>query len=109
MNTSLVQPENSNKTVLVSENHIAWLEPDDIKIESIDSQTEGSRDVIDVASPNSTEETSGVEEEQPSVATRTSNRNKNNQKDLERLFLQTCLTKEGGCDLSRSGKLSNLS
>ena len=37
MNTSFIQPENSNKTVLVSDNQIARLEPDDIKTESTDS------------------------------------------------------------------------
>ena len=63
-----------------------------------------------MALPNFTEETSVVEGEQPSVATRTSSRNKkNNQKDVEKLFLQTCLKKEGGCDISRSSELSNLS
>ena len=36
MNTSFIQPENSNKTVLVSDNQIARLEPDDIKTESND-------------------------------------------------------------------------
>ena len=108
-NTSFIQPENSNKTVLVSNNQIARLEPDDIKTESTDSQSESSRDNIDVASSNSIEETSVVEREQPSVATRTSSRKKNNQKALEKLFLQTCLKKEGGCDISRSGELSNLS
>ena len=76
MNTSFIQPENSNKTVLVSDNQIARLEPDEIKTESTDSQSESSRDDLDVASSNSTEETSAVEGEQPSVATRTSSRNK---------------------------------
>ena len=61
--------------MLVSDNQIARLEPDDIKTESTDSQYESRRDDIDVASPNSTEETSVVEGEQPSVATRTSSRN----------------------------------
>ena len=37
MNISFIQPENSNKTVLVSDNQIARLEPDDIKTESTDS------------------------------------------------------------------------
>ena len=37
MNTSFIQPEKSNKTVLVSDNQIAQLEPDDIKTESTDS------------------------------------------------------------------------
>ena len=37
MNTSFIQPENSNKTVIVSDNQIARLEPDDIKTESTDS------------------------------------------------------------------------
>ena len=76
MNTSFIQPENLNKSVFVSDNQIARLEPDDIKTESTDSQSESSRDDIDVASPNSTEETSVVEGEQLSVATRTSSRNK---------------------------------
>ena len=71
MNTLFIQPENSNKTVLVSDNQIARLEPDDIKTKSTDSQSGSSRDDIDVASPISTEETSAVEREQPSVATRT--------------------------------------
>ena len=61
MNTSIIQPENSNKTVLVSDNQITRLEPDDIKTESTDSQSESSRGDIDVASPNSTEKTSAVE------------------------------------------------
>ena len=68
--------ESSNKTVPVSDNKIARLEPDEIKTESIDSQSESSRDDIDVASPNSTEETSVIEVKQPSVAPRTSSRNK---------------------------------
>ena len=109
MNTLFIQPENSNQTVLVSHNQIARLEPDDIKTESTDSQSESSRDDIDVASPNPTEETSVVEGKQSSLATRTSSRKKNNQKDLEKLFLQTCLKKEGGCDISRSSEFSNLS
>ena len=95
MNTSFIQPENSNKTVLVSDNQIARLKPDDIKTESTDSQSESSRDDIDVASPNSTEETSVVEGEQPSVATRTSSRNK---KQPERFgeAIPTNLLKKGG-------------
>ena len=36
MNSSFIQPENSNKTVLVSDNQIARLEIDDIKTESTD-------------------------------------------------------------------------
>ena len=81
--------------MLVSDNQIARLEPDDIKTESIDSQSERSRDDIDVASPNSTEETSVVEGEQPSVATRISNRNK---KQPERFgeAIPTNLLKKGG-------------
>ena len=75
VNTLFIQPENSNKTVFVSDNQIARLEPDDIKTESSDPQSESSRDDIEAASPNSTEETSVVEGEQPSVATRTSSRN----------------------------------
>ena len=61
INTSFIQPDNSNNTVLVSDNQIARLEPDDIKTESTDSQSESSRDNKDLASPNSTEETLVVE------------------------------------------------
>ena len=94
MNTSFIQPENSNKTVLVSDNQIARLEPD-IKTESTDSQFESSTDDIEVSSPSSTEETSVVEGEQPSVATRTSSRNK---KQLERFgeAIPTSLLKDVG-------------
>ena len=60
--------------MLVSDNQIALLEPDDNK--STDSQSENSRDKIDVASPNSNEETSLTEGEQLSGATRTSSRKK---------------------------------
>ena len=79
--TSFIQPENSNKTVLVSDNQIARLKPDDIKIEttdqqSTDSQSENSRDFIDVASPNSNEEISVTEGEKFSWATRPSTRKK---------------------------------
>ena len=95
MNTSFIQPENSNKIVLVRDNQIARLEPDDIKTESTDSQPESSRDDIDVASPNSTEETSVVEGEQPSVATRTSSRNKKQPERFGEAF-PTNLLKKGG-------------
>ena len=92
MNTSLSQPEISNKTALVSVNQVARPEPDDIKTDSADqqstdSQSESSRDKIDVASPNSNEETSVTEGEHFSGAKRTTN----NQKDLIKLCLQTCL------------------
>ena len=95
MNTSFIRPENSNKTVLVSDIQIARLEPDDIKTESTDSQSESSRDDIDMASPNSTEKISVVEGEQTSVATRTSSRNK---KQPERFgeAIPTNLLKKGG-------------
>ena len=61
MNTLFIPPDNSNKKVLVGNNQIARLETDDIKPESTDSQSESSRDNVDVASPNFTEETSVVE------------------------------------------------
>ena len=108
MNTSFIQRENSNKTVLVSDNQIARLEPDDIKTESTDSQSESSREDIDVASPNSTEETSVVEGEQPSVATRTSSRNKKQPERFGEAIPTNLLKKEGGCDISRGSELSNL-
>ncbi|XP_075255277.1 uncharacterized protein LOC142347998 [Convolutriloba macropyga] len=58
---------------------------------STDSQSESSRDKIVVASPNSTEENSVNEGEQPSLAT--SRYKKDNRKDLEKLLVQTCLKK----------------
>ena len=66
-------------------------------------------DDIDVASPNSTEEFSVVEGEQPSVATRTPSRNKNQQERIGEAIPKNLLKKEGGCDISRSGELNNLS
>ena len=86
MSTSFIQPENSNKTVLVSDNQIARLDPEEIETESTDSQSESGRDNIDVASPNSTEETSVVEGEQPSVATRASSRNKKTTREIWRSY-----------------------
>ena len=95
MNTSFTQPENSYKTLLVSDNQIARLDPDDIQPESTDSQSECSRDDIKVASPNSTAETSVVEREQPSVATRTSSRNKKQPESFGEA-IPTNLLKKGG-------------
>ena len=94
--------------MLVSHNQIARLEPDDIKTESTDSQSESSRDDIDVALSNSTEETSAVEGEQPSVATRTSSINKKQPDRFGEAIPTKLLKKEGGCDISRNGELGNL-
>ena len=94
MNTSFIQPENSNKKVLVSDNQIALMEPDDIRTESTDSPSESSMDDIDVASPNSTKETSIVEGKQISVATRTSSRNKK-QPERSGKAIPTNLIKKG--------------
>ena len=57
INALLIQSESSNRTVLVSDNQIAQLDPNDIKTESNDKklltpQSENSRDNIEVASPN---------------------------------------------------------
>ena len=76
LKTLFIQPEISNKTVFDSDNKVNWMELDDIKTEFTDSQSESSRDEIEVASPNSTKETSVVEEEQLSAATRTSSKKK---------------------------------
>ena len=61
--------------------------------QSTDSQSESSRDNIDMASPNSTEETSVTEREQPSGATRTSSRNKKQPKRLGEALLTNLLRK----------------
>ena len=55
MNISFIQPKNSNKTVLVSDNQKKRLEPVGIKTGSTVSQSKSIRDDIEVASPNSTE------------------------------------------------------
>ena len=102
INTSLIQPENSSKTVLVSDNQIARLEPDDIKTESTDSQSESSRNDIEVASTDSTAKTSVVEGEQTSVATRTSSRNKKQPERFGEAIPKNLLKKEGGCDISNT-------
>ena len=72
----------------VNDKQIAVLEPDDIRTESgdqqsIDSQSESSRDNIDLATPNLNEESSVTEGKPPSGASITSSRNKNNQKCLD--------------------------
>ena len=82
--------------MLVSDNQIARLEPNDIKTESTDSKSESSRDDIDVASPNSTEETSVVEGEQLSVAPRTSSRNVKKKPERFGETILTNLLKKGG-------------
>ena len=109
MKTSFIQPEKSNKTLRVSDKQISRLEPDDIKTEYTDSQSESSRDDIDVASLISTEVTSVVEGNNLQWPRELQAKIQNNQKDLEKLFLQICSKKLGGCDISRSGELSNLS
>ena len=107
INTSFIQPESSNKTVLVSDNQIARPESDDIKTESTDSQSESSRDDTKVASPNSTEETSVVEEEHPSVEIQA--KIKKQPERFGEAIPTNLLKKEGGRDISRNGELSNLS
>ena len=86
--------------MLVSNNQIARLEPDNMKTESTDqqstdSQSENSRDNIDDASRNSNEETSLTEREQSAEATITSTRNK---KRAERFgeVIPSNLLKKGG-------------
>ena len=65
--------------MLVGDNQIARLKADNVKTESnnqqsTDSHSESGRHNIDVASPNSNEDTSVTEGEQSSGATRTSSR-----------------------------------
>ena len=94
--TSFIQPENSNKTVLVSDNQNARLKPDDIKTESTNSQSESSRDDVDVASPNSTEKSQYLKRNNLQWPRELQAEIKNNQKDLEKPFLHTGLKKKGG-------------
>ena len=92
-NTSFVQPENSNCTLLVSDNQIALLKPDDFKTEltdqqSTESQSWISRDNINVASSNSNQGNSLSEGEQPLRASTSNKSKKNSPKYLEKLSLQ---------------------
>ena len=98
--------------MLVSDNQIARLETDDFLTESTDqqstdsqSESENSRDNIDVASPNSNEENSVTEGEQSSGATRTSIRNKKQPERFGEAILKNLLKKEGGCDISGRSEL----
>ena len=65
--------------------------------------------INDLIEDISTDETSVVEGEQPSVARRTSSRNKKQTERFGEAIPTNLLKKEGRCDISRSGELSNLS
>ena len=96
MKSSFIQPEKSNTTVLVSDNQIARLEADDIRTEStapqsVDSQSENSREIIDMASPNFKEETFSIRRKTTFKVHKSFKQKKNSQKNLEKLTLQICL------------------
>ena len=104
--TSFVQPENSNWTLLVSDNQIALLKPDDIKTEltdqqSTESQSWISRDYINVASSNSNQGNSLSEGEQQLRAS-TSNKSKKKQPEI---FGEAIATKKRRCDISQRSEL----
>ena len=105
LNTSSIQPENSARTFLVSDNQIARQDEDNVKtepaVEETISQSEQQLQSTDVGPSLQNEAsapTSSAEHQQPETSepSRTSTRNnetENNPTDLENLYPQTSLKK----------------
>ena len=107
LNTSFIQPENSARTILVSDNQMARLDEDNVKtepaVEETISQSEQQLQNTDVA-PSLQDEasaaTSSAEHQNPKPQSLHEHQQEteNNPTDLENLYPQTCLKKEGGFD-----------
>ena len=91
----------------MSDNQIARLEEDNVKtepvVEETISQSEPQLTNTDVGPSHQGEASAatsdaGHQQPEPPEPSRTSTRNKNSPNDLENLYPQTCLRKEGGCD-----------
>ena len=109
LNTSFVQPENSARTILVSDNQIARLDEDNGKIEpaveetiSQSKQQLQSTDVGPSLQDEASTAISSAEHQQTETSEQSlyehQQETENNLTDLEHLYPQTCLKKEGGCD-----------
>ena len=107
LNTSFIQPENSARTILVSDNQIARLDEDNVKtepaVEETISQSEQQLQNTDVG-PSLQDEasaaTSSAEHQQPETSepSRTSLRNRKQPDRLGEPVPTNLLKKEGGCD-----------
>ena len=107
LNTSFIQPENSARTILVSDNQIARLDEDNVKtepaVEETISQSEQQLQNTAVGSSLQDEAsaaTSSAEYQQPktSEASRTSTRKRKQPDIFGKPIPANLLKKEGGCD-----------
>ena len=110
LNTSFIQPENSARTILVSDNEIARLDEDNVKtepaVEETISQSEQQLQNTEVGpslQDESSAATSSAEHQQPETSepSRTSTRNRNNPTDLEKLYPHTCLKRREDVRVSK--------
>ena len=104
LNTSFIQPENSTRTILVSDIQIARLDEDNEKteaaVEEAISQSQPQLQKTDVGPSHQYEDsaaTPSAEQQQPEPSERLQEI-ENNPTDLENLYPKTCLKKEGRCD-----------
>ena len=107
LNTFFIQPENSARTILVSDNQIARLHEDSVKtepaVEETISQSEQQLQSTDVG-PSLQDEasaaTSSAEHQQPETSepSRSSTRNRKQPDRFGELIPTNLLEKEGGCD-----------
>ena len=103
-NTSFIQPENSARTIIVSDNQIVRLEEDNVKpepaVQETISQSKPQHQNTDVG-PSHQDEAFGAtssEHQQTQSFHEHQQETENKPTDLENLYPQTCLKKEGGCD-----------
>ena len=103
LNTSFIEPENSARTILVSDNQIARLDEDNVKIEPAVEETisQSKQQMWDLhfkmklLQPHHLQSTNNPK---PQSLHEHQQETKNNPTDLEKLYPQTCLKKEEGCD-----------
>ena len=107
LNTSFIQPENSARTILVSDNQIARLDEDNVKIEpaveetiSQSKQQLQSTDVGPSLQDEASAATSSAEHQQPETSEppRTSTRNRKQPDRFGEPIPTNLLKKEEGCD-----------
>ena len=107
LNTSFIQPENSTRTILVSDNQIARLDEDNVKtepaVEETISESEPQLQNTDVEPSHQHEasaDTSSAEHQQPETSepSRISTRNRKQPNRFGEPKPTKLLKKEGGCD-----------
>ena len=104
LNASFIQPENLARTILVSDNQIARLDEDNVKIEPAVEETISQSkqqlqrtDVGPSLQDEASATTSSAEHQQPETSEH-QQETENKPTVLENLYPQTCLKKEEGCD-----------